>query len=282
MTIEDVAAVVDVVQAADDDASRRAGRDPDIVTDEQRQRVEAGMRRFIQIDPQGAWVAVDDRGVVGMAEAIRRDRFWGLSMLFVDPRGQNRGIGRRLLDKTLAYADGADVRMIMASEDSRALRRYSRAGLSIHPAVEATGTVDRTRIPADLTGREGTADDLDIVKAVEQSLGRTRTDDVAAILHHGWGRLEIVDRDGHLGYGVHHEGRVRMLGATDDDTAATVLWRLLAHAQGKAEVWGLTAGQDWAVRVALEAGLVVRGSGPLFVSGLERPPAAWIPSGWYF
>ena len=47
------------------------------------------------------------------------------------------------------------------------------------------------------------------------------------------------------------------------------------------EQWCLTAGQDWAVRVAYDAGLSVKPSGSLFASGMQLP-GPWIPSGWYF
>ena len=73
-----------------------------------------------------------------------------------------------------------------------------------------------------------------------------------------------------------------MLSATDNETAAAVFWRMLAGSgQHKIQLWCLTAGQDWAVRVALDARLTVKPSGPLFVSGMQ-PPGPWIPSGWYF
>ncbi len=280
MQLDDVEAVAAVTTAANDEADREAGREPHVATPEQRARFRGGMRRFVEVDPDGAWVAEDDQGVVAMAEAIRRNTFWGLSMLFVHPRGQSRGIGRQLLDKALAYAEGADVRMIMTSEDPRALRRYSAAGLSIHPAVKAEGKIDRTAIPADLKGREGAAEDLDLVAAVDAGLGRDRTDDVAFLLDDG-GRLEIVDEGPCRGFGVHREGRVLLLGATDTDTAATLLWRMLVHAGDDAELYCLTAAQDWAVRVALAARMSVSGGGPLFASGMQ-PPQAWLPSGWYF
>ena len=282
MRLDDAEAVHDVVVAADDEADRRAGREPQPSTDAGRARFLAGMRRFVEVDPGGAWVAEDDQGVVGMAEAIRRGDFWGLSMLFVDPRGQSQGIGRQLLDSALTYAEGARVRMIMASDDPRALRRYSRAGLSIHPGVEATGEVDRSKIPADLPGRQGSADDIDFVAAVEREMYRDRTDDVAAILGAGGGSLEIVENGDRRGYGMQRDGRMVILGATDEDTAALVFWRLIAAAEKKAEVWSLTAAQDWAVRVALDAGLALKPGGSMFVSGMDALPGPWLPSGWYF
>ena len=282
MTADDAAAVHDVVVAADEDADRRAGRESEPPTDAGRERFLAGMRRFVEQDPEGAWVAEDADGAVGMAEAIRRDDFWGLSMLFVDPRGQSQGIGRQLLDKTLAYAEGARVRMIMASDDPRALRRYSRAGLAIHPGVEATGEVDRSKIPADLPGRQGSEADLDFITSVEKGMYRDRTDDVAAILQAAGGTLEIVENGSSRGYGIQRDGRMVILGATDEATAALVYWRLIAGAEKKAEVWCLTAAQDWAVKVALDAGLAIKPGGAMFLSGLDALPGPWLPSGWYF
>jgi GNAT superfamily N-acetyltransferase len=281
MAFDDIDGVVAVVGAADDAAERAAGRTPEEHTDEQRAFFRTGMERFIERDPNGAWVAVASDRVVGMAEAVRRGPFWGLSMLFVDPESQSAGVGRRLLDATLTYAEGADVRMIMTSQDPRALRRYSAAGLAIHPAVEAGGKVDRSAIPADLRGRPGDLADLDLVGEVDGGLRGSRAGDVEFLVKHG-SRLEVVDSGGGRGYALHRNNRLSLLGASDEMTAAHLVWRVLAESDGKAQVWCMTAAQDWAVRVALAARLSVVASGPLFVGGLERPPGPWLPSGWYF
>lgn len=281
MTLADLDGVVAVVDAANADADRRAGRQPVTHTDEQREHFRRGMRRFVERDPAGAWVAVHDATVVGMAEAIRRDAFWGLSMLFVAPASQNQGVGRRLLDATLGYAGGADVRMILTSADPRALRRYSMAGLAVHPAVEAGGEIDRTAIPTDLPGRSGDGTDLDLVAEVDAELRGSRVEDVGYVLTVG-GRIEVVDSGKRRGYAVHRGNRLLMLGATDDTTAAQLLWRVLAEAGAGCEIWGLTAAQNWAVEVALRARLKVVGAGPLFLDGRKHPPGPWIPSGWYF
>lgn len=281
MTYDDVEAVGQVVQAADEAEERRAGREPEPHTEEQTARFRDGTRRFIDRDSDGAWVAVDDEGVVGMGEAIRRGDFWGLSMLFVHPRAQAQGIGRQLIDKTLEYAEGARVRMIMTSEDPKALRLYSAAGLAIHPAVKAEGELDKSRIPRDLPGREGGSDDLDFAVALDATLGRDRSADIAFLLQQST-TMEVIDDGARRGFVLHRDGRPAMLGASDDETAAALLWRALAaQTKDKTELYCLTAGQDWAVRVALAARLTVTGSGPLFISGMQ-PPGPWLPSGWYF
>jgi GNAT superfamily N-acetyltransferase len=281
MGIGDIDGVVAVVHAANAEAERAAGRTPETYTDGQQAFFRSGMERFAERDPAGAWVAVDDGTVVGMAEAVRRDSFWGLSMLFVDPEQQSAGIGRRLLDATLTYAEGAAVRMIMTSPDPRALRRYSSAGLAIHPAVEAEGVVDRAAIPAGLPGRAGDVNDLDLVAEVDHGLRGSRAEDVEFLVKHG-SRMEVVDSGPGRGFALHRNNRLSLLGASDETTAAQLLWRVLAETDGKAQVWCMTAGQDWAVRVTLAARMKVVGAGPLFVDGLDRPPGPWMPSGWFF
>jgi GNAT superfamily N-acetyltransferase len=281
MTLDDVDAVTGVVEAADAAAERAKGRVPAEPSDERRAFVLEATAWFVRRDQAGSWVADDSGTVVGMAEAVRRDGFWGLSMLFVHPDAQGRGIGRLLLDAALAYAEGARVRMILTSLDPWALRRYSRAGLAIHPVVEAEGIVDRSAIPTGLPGRPGDAADLDLVAGVDAGLRGSRVEDVEFLLSSG-ARMWVADRDGGRGYVVTRDGPLLMLGATDEVTAGGLLWRYLAETPGKASVWHLTAQQDWAVRVALDARLSVVPAGPLFVSGLSRPPGPWIPSGWYF
>jgi len=281
MATDDIDGVVAVVHAADAAAERAAGRTPEEHTDEQRAYFRTGMERFIERDHGGAWVALAGEQVVGMAEAIRRGPFWGLSMLFVDPEHQSAGVGRRLLDAALTYADGSDVRMIMTSQDPRALRRYSGAGLAIHPAVEAAGTVDRSMIPTDLPGRPGDLADLDLVAEVDGGLRGSRAEDVEFLVKHG-SRLEVIDSAGGRGFAVHRNNRLSLLGATDETTAAHLVWRVLAETDDKAQIWCMTAAQDWAVKVALAARMQVVASGPLFVGGRDRPPGPWLPSGWYF
>ena len=281
MTLADLDGVTEVNRAAEEQLELAAGETPQPWTEQGTQRFHAGLRRFVEVDAGGAWIAEDDSGLIGMANAVRRGDFWGLSMLFVHPRAQSQGVGRQLINKTLEYAERAAVRMIMASEDPRAMRTYSRAGLAIHPGVHLEGTVDRSTLPTDLLGRTGTDADLELAAEVDTALGRDRVDDAAFLLSTG-ATLEVVDDGPRRGFGLHRNGALLMLGATDDRTAAAVLWRMLAASgEHRIEQWCLTAGQDWAVRVAYEARLTVKPGGSLFLSGVHLP-GPWIPSGWYF
>lgn len=94
-------------------------------SDAQLEASREGHARFVQRDGPGAWVAVSEGQAVGVAESVRRERFWGLSMLFVHPAFQSRGVGGRLLEAAMGYAADATQRMIQSSSDP-----YFLAGLA--------------------------------------------------------------------------------------------------------------------------------------------------------
>ena len=156
MVLEDVEAAMAVVEAADA-ALAEAGLLPAYTppSDAQWEARRVGHARFVQRDGPGAWVAASEGRVVGVAESVRRESFWGLSMLFVHPGFQSRGVGGRLLDAAIGYAAGAPQRMIQSSPDPRAMRRYFLAGLAMHPTAEMGGQPDRRAIPPSLPGRDG-------------------------------------------------------------------------------------------------------------------------------
>ncbi len=116
MALEDVEAAMAVVEAADA-AQAEAGQLPPRTppSDAQLEASRVGHARFVQRDGPGAWVAVSEGQVVGVAESVRRESFWGLSMLFVHPEFQSRGVGGQLLEAAVGYAAGATQRMIESS-----------------------------------------------------------------------------------------------------------------------------------------------------------------------
>jgi GNAT superfamily N-acetyltransferase len=282
MALEDIEPAMAVMEAAHI-AKTEVGLLPARIppSDAQTRAARAAHARFVQRDGPGAWVAVVGDDVVGVAESIRRGAFWGLSMLFVHPDYQSRGIGGRLLESAMGHAAGAQQRLIESSPDPRALRRYFLAGLEMHPAAELSGRPDRRAIPTSLPGRVGGHEDLDLVASVEASLGRSRTEDVAFALCDDRFRLDVVDSSTGRGWALSGPERVVMLGATNEQTATHLLWRHLDGCDGETRIRGLTAAQQWAFAVGHEARLSLRVTGALFVEGMAIP-GPWIPSGWYF
>ena len=93
-----------------------------------------------------AVVAAAVPGLFGMADTITDERHTHtLSLLVVSPAHQSAGIGRSLLQNTLDYGRDSAAGVILASEDARALRAYSRAGFDLRPAMDARGKLALTR-----------------------------------------------------------------------------------------------------------------------------------------
>lgn len=282
MTAEDAEAAADVFREAFADADERAGRTADVLEPEQVERLVRGLRRFPETDPDGCWVATEGEALLGFSAAVRRGSLWGLALLFVRPEAQSKRVGHQLIDLALRTAEGAEVGMIMSSEDPRAIRRYAFAGFGLHPAVKATGSVDRAALPGGLRVRDGSWDDLDLVDAVDLGLrGSSRAPDVAFCLEQG-DRLIVIDAGGEPGFAVHRGAGPSMLGASSAVAAGELLWAVLAEADREVQTYGWTSAQGWALEVALAARLRIAPTGPLFVRGLDQPPGPWLPNGWYF
>src|SRR4051812_40631353 len=80
-----------------------------------RRRGQVRIAHLQRTDPGGAWVADDDGEIVGVSLALVREGVWGLSLFGVHPEHQSRGIGRRLLDAALGYANGCRGAIILST-----------------------------------------------------------------------------------------------------------------------------------------------------------------------
>jgi hypothetical protein len=96
----------------------------------------------------------------------------------------------------------------------------------------------------------------------------------------GGGELLVIDG---RGFAVHREGSPFLVAAVDDAAARDLLWSCLAAGSpgGSVHVDFVTAGNDWAIEVALDAGLSLSPDGPVFVRGEVGPLAPYLPSGAY-
>src|SRR5437773_2332341 len=94
--------------------------------------VASDARAGLASDPDGYFCAVEEGRIRGMVSALIRGRVWYLSMFFVLPGDQGRGVGRALLERALAYGEarGAEVRCTWATLDPRAQARYVMAGMA--------------------------------------------------------------------------------------------------------------------------------------------------------
>jgi GNAT superfamily N-acetyltransferase len=237
------------------------------------------IHQLLERDPGGAWVAEADGELAGAALAIDRDGVWGLSLLVVDPRHQSGGVGRALLERSLAYADGGRRgAIILASSDSRALRAYARAGFVPHPSLTARGRPAPGEAPASV--REGGEEDLELTERIDRSVrGAPHGSDIPALLRAHCQLLVVEER----GYAVVGGGSVRLLAALDEAAAADLLRAALAAVPEGEEIsveW-ITARQDWAIGPVLDARLELRTDGAVFVRGDVGAFRPYLPSGAY-
>jgi GNAT superfamily N-acetyltransferase len=244
------------------------------------QRWAERLEHPLATDPGGAFVAERDGVVIGVAEAILRERLWCLSLLAVQPGLQGAGAGRALLEHAMSYHDGTDCGLIVSSNDHRALRLYARAGFSLRPTLEAVGSVDRRALPRPHPGVSlGGNSDLEGLEAISREVrGAPHTPELQLAMRSGARLLRLGDH----GFALAQPGvGLWALVARDEQAAVPLLWSALELAGDSERVgvrW-ITGEQDWAIEVVVQAGLRLSANGALCVSGRPGPLRPFVPSG---
>ena len=277
------------MKAADAEGVYRTSSKALPATEEERQQVrnrsaeeveqrKERYRHFLEHDSEGAWVAADGDRIAGVALALEREGVWVLSLFAVDEEYRNQGVGKELLDHALLYSEGCSGAMIASSRHPAAMRRYALAGFALQPSLMASGTVRRGSLPAGLTTRSGTEIDLELAADVDRLVrGAAHGPDLEFMLRTGH-RLLVAEGPAGTGYAVTWDGSPALLAATCTRIATDLLWSCLAKSSGT-EIHWITGSQNWAVPVALEAGLSLSPAGPICVRGDLGPLTPYLPSG---
>lgn len=280
MEPEDAEAVYHTASAAlfespeDQEALRR--RTPE----EMEKRIERH-RHVLRQDPGGAWVAEENGRISGVAISLVRERVWVLSLFAVDAAHRNTGLGKNLLKRALAYADGCEGAMIASSQHPAAMRSYARAGFDLHPTLTASGVVRRESIPSGLTVRDGEKQDLEFAARVDRAVrGAAHGPDLEQMIATDC-RLLVAEGPSGRGYAAEWNGSPAVLAATEPEVARDLLWACLERTPPgeKAEVDWISGRQNWVVPVVLEAGLSLSPFGPICTRGNLGPLTPYLPSG---
>lgn len=109
-------------------------------------------RHLLATDPAGFLVAEhatpDGERIVAFGSAVRRDRLWFLSMLFVMPDAQGAGIGRELLSRLLPAPGSAELATCTDAAQPISNGLYASYGIAPRmPLLRLVGLPDR---PAEL------------------------------------------------------------------------------------------------------------------------------------
>ena len=272
--------------AASNDLIVRSGRPASRAADAP---VASDARAGLASDPDGYFCAIEDGQIRGMVSGLVRGRVWYLSMLFVLPAVQSKGLGRALLERALAYGEarGAQIRCTWATLDPRAQARYVLAGMAprwpIYRLDGDAAAVERLRARAGLDPRapERRCDPGDAEALTAEVFGHGRADDLAHWRRDG-GVALAIERGGEIaGFAYRRGGRIGP--AAGRDEAALVQAVAAAAVAGAAAGDSVTARVPGACTSLLEAmvGCGFRiGAPTLFMaSGLFGRPELYLPSG---
>jgi GNAT superfamily N-acetyltransferase len=243
-------------------------------------RQHARIRHLLETDPGGSWVAEHDGRVAGVALALIREGVWGFSLFAVADALQGRGVGRALFARCWEYGADARGHLVLSSTNPQAMGIYAHTGVPIRPCVAAAGIPDLSRAP-DVDGIvDAGAAGIPLADAIGRELrGAGHGRDLPVPMAYGARLLVFEDRAFALARG----SNVILLGARDEQAAQHMLWGLFVTGPAGAtvNVDFLTAGQDWALPVCLDARLPLSPDGPMFAGGQLGSLAPYIPSGAY-
>lgn len=264
------------------EVDRRLARPGDVVhggrTPERAAAWIARTEHLLGTDPGGCWVAEVDGRMLGLATSAVRDKTWILATYVVHPDAQGQGLGRPLLDAALHHGRACLRGMLASSRDPRAVRRYFGAGFGFHPALLATGAVDRNAIPVVTKVREGTPSDFDLMDSIDRRVRDAAHGPDHEVLFRT-NRLVVSDTSTGSGYAYQgSDGRIDLLAATHRRTAARLLWECLAATDGETLLGRLTGANQWAIEIALQARLELSPGGFLALRGMD-PPAPYLYHG---
>ena len=282
MRPEDVAACETISSRAFHELDRRTFRrdwpDPEPRPPHRTEAWHTRTRHLLTTDPGGCWVAEAEGEVVGFATSLVRELMWILASYAVAPGLQGQGLGRGLLDAALHHGRGCLRGMLNASEDPQALRRYALAGFRLQPQMLLHGTVDRSVLPVVRHVRDGTPGDRDLLDSLDRrTRGAAHGPDHEVLA--GELRLLVTDRPAGSGYAyVNASGAPVLLAASSRRTAASLTWEALAASDPDVPVGisHVSAANDWAVEVAMQARLAVWSHGFLALRRMQDP-APYVP-----
>ena len=269
--------------ASSSDLATRRGR-PARPSDEP---VSTDTRAALASDPDGYFCAVEEGQIRGMVSALVRGRVWYLSMFFVLPGNQGRGLGRALLERALAYGEARDVEVhcVWSSLDPRAQARYVMAGMAPRwPIYRVEGDAAavarlKARVGLDQRTRELPCDPGVAETLTAEVFGDSRADDFAHWRSDG-GVAVAIERGGEIAAFAYRRGNRIGPAAGRDETA---FLQAVAAAAAEGGSGGVTVRVPGACASLLEA-LVACGFriGELAVFLASRPfgrPELYLPSG---
>jgi len=195
------------------------------------------------------WLAEQDGKPIGYARSILRDGVLELTEFFVLPDHQSIGVGKELLARAFPK-EGTKHRVIIATNDPRALSRYIKSGVYPYvPEMFLEKQPELVSVETDLSiePMTETADALENVSIIDEKLlGHRREMDQQWLMSERMGYFYKRGND-IAGYGYIHKDYYGPFAALNQADFPAIL----AHAESQAYVLG----SEW---VGFEAPLINR------------------------
>ncbi len=220
--------------------------------------------RMLNLEPHGCLVAEVAGAVVGTTVCCTFEEIAWLAMVLVDVSFRDRGIGRRLVQAGLKYADDAGVRTVRLDATPLGRPVYERLGFQPQFELSRWGGISAGCDLAATTGREATADDLQSIFEFDQRGTRTRrTKLVRRLCAESTPTVAINDKGHVAGFITRRLGRLSTqigpcIGSLAD--AVSLLRRELEAHRGQPVIIDIPVDRIHLNAVAEQAGLTVQRS----------------------
>lgn len=223
-------------------------------------------------------VAERDGRLLGSNFLDERGPIRGVGPITVDPRAQERGVGRRLMEAVLERAEGAaGVRLLQDAFNTRSMALYASLGFRITDPVALVAGTPRGGAPDGYEVRPLTSDYL--LAAAELSYtvhGYERSAELADAMARA-GAHAVFRGHRLAGYATSLSHFASAHAIAESPAAMTAL--ITGAAAGGPVSFLLPTRQDELFRWALAAGLrVVKPMNYMVVGHHQEPAGAWIPS----
>jgi GNAT superfamily N-acetyltransferase len=225
ITGADIASCQAIFNASFDDLHRRYGLEEE--------PADPGWLRpilvhFLDTDPQGGRIAMQDDVPVAFASTIRRGDFWFLSFLFVLPDAQGQGLGRGLMRELLPKGEGVVRATVVESFQPASTGLYASFGMTPRSFKYWLSELSRPEAlppwPVEIGKAELTTADLAEVNELDRRvLGFTRPADHAWWAEAGTPCFVFRRGDELVAYAYVDDGYVGPALATDETTLCSVV-----------------------------------------------------------
>jgi len=172
-------------------------------------------------------IAEEDNSVIGINFLDERsNKVAGIGPLAVDPKSQNKGVGRQLMINTMQRSRGknfAGIRLLQASYHNRSLALYASLGFETRePISTMQGKPIQAAIPG-RTVRTATIDDVDYCNDICQQIhGHDRNGEIIDSIKQGSAKVVIHLGKIITGYTCGLDFFNHSVGMTNDDLKALI------------------------------------------------------------